>query len=58
MPTPPMAGGTGMVWVNTSTGVYHCQGTRWYGKTKAGAYMSESDAIGKGNHADHGKACK
>lgn len=56
MPTPPMAG-PGMVWVNTSSRIYHCPGSHWYGKTKVGAYMSESDAIAKGNHADHGKAC-
>lgn len=50
-------GGPGMVWVNSSSKVYHCQGTKYYGATKHGEYMSESDAIAKGNHADHGKAC-
>jgi hypothetical protein len=51
-------GGPGQVWVNSASHVYHCPSDRWYGKTKSGEYMSESDAIAKGNRADHGKACQ
>jgi hypothetical protein len=39
------------VWVNTATGVYHYPGTRWYGKTKQGKFMSEKDAIAQGYRA-------
>ncbi len=37
-----------MVWVNTDSGIYHKPGTRFYGKTKQGNYMSEADAIKAG----------
>lgn len=56
-PTPAAGGGDGKVWVNTSSKVYHCQGTKWYGTTKKGEYMTQAAAKAAGNHADHGKAC-
>ena len=58
--TPSVAaagGGAGKVWVNSKSKAYHCEGTKFYGKTKVGEYMTEADATAKGNHADHGKGC-
>jgi hypothetical protein len=45
---------SGMVWVNTETGVYH-KGGRWYGATKQGKFMTEDDAIKAGYRASKSK---
>jgi hypothetical protein len=44
-------GGNGQVWVNTESHVYHKEGSKWYGKTKHGKYMSEADAVKEGDKA-------
>lgn len=50
-------GGPGMVWVNSSTNVYHCSGSRYYGKTKEGKYMTEAQAKAAGARPDHNHPC-
>ena len=41
-------GGHGQVWVNTEAGVYHREGSPFYGTTPKGKYMMEQDAIQAG----------
>jgi hypothetical protein len=41
----------GKVWVNTSTKVYHKSDSEFYGKTKQGKFMAESDATAAGFRA-------
>ena len=51
MKAPAPGGGHGKVWVNTETHVYYKEGSRFYGTTKQGKYMSEAEAIKEGNKA-------
>jgi hypothetical protein len=44
---------SGKVWVNTDSKVYHKSG-RWYGKTKAGKFMTEDEAKAAGYKAAQG----
>jgi len=45
------------VWVNTDSGVYHCPGTRWYGRTKSGRYMKQKSAQRAGYRPAYGSVC-
>jgi len=45
------------VWVNLSSGVYHCPGTEHYGTTRHGEYLPEATAIAQGYHANGGRFC-
>jgi hypothetical protein len=38
-----------VVWLNTNSGIYHEKGMRWYGNTKAGAYVCEKEADNAGD---------
>ncbi len=39
-----------VVWANTTSKAYHMSGTKYYGKTKHGAYMCQKDADQAGYH--------
>jgi hypothetical protein len=56
LPAQAAGGGAGKVWINTSSKVYHCEGGKYYGKTRKGEYMAEADAKAKGFHGDS-KSC-
>jgi hypothetical protein len=42
------------VWVNTKSGKYWQPGSRYYGKTKQGEYLSEEEAVQKGYRPANG----
>lgn len=45
------------VWINPASRVYHCAGTRWFGKTAKGSYATEAEALKRGNRPSGGKGC-
>ena len=56
-PAAAPAAGSGKVWVNTRSKIYHCEGSKFYGNTKEGEYMTEADAQAKGYNANRKKIC-
>jgi hypothetical protein len=46
--SPPTNAPPNEVWVNTRSGKYWKPGSRFYGKTKEGEFMSELDALDRG----------
>jgi len=51
---PEAADRAGQVWVNTRSGKYWRPGSRYYGMTKQGEYMSENEAVQKGYRPANG----
>ncbi len=47
-----------VVWLNTAAKVYHLPGTRYYGKTKKGAYSCKQDADHRGFRVVRGELVK
>ena len=56
-PRPAALPSSGQVWVNLASKVYHCQGDRYYGKTRSGSYMTEAAAKADGDRPSRGKVC-
>ena len=45
------------VWVDTQYGFYHCPGSKFYGKTKQGVYMTQKQAQDRGYRPAYGVVC-
>ena len=45
--------GDKIVWVNARSGIYHFQGERYFGSTKAGKFMCEQAADQEGDRPTH-----
>lgn len=45
------------VWVNSKSHIYHCPGTKYYGNTKRGTYMTQEEALLSGNRAAYENKC-
>lgn len=46
-----------VVWLNPDSRVYHCPGTRWYGRTKRGRHASQRSARAAGYRPAFGAVC-
>jgi hypothetical protein len=51
------SGADAQVWLNTSSRVYHCPDSRYYGQTKHGQFMRESEALARGARPAYGRRC-
>src|SRR5262245_51159906 len=55
--TQPKARSADSVWLNTSSGVYHCRGTQYFGATRRGRYLAEAEAQKAGYRPAYGRTC-
>jgi hypothetical protein len=46
------------VWIDPSSGLYHCPGTAWYGKGAGGKYVSQKQAQLDGFHPAYQRPCE
>lgn len=51
-------GSLAIVWVNTRSGVYYCQGSFLYGATPYGTFMTERQALATGATPARGRRCQ
>ena len=56
--TTPAVALADTVWANEKSRVYHCPGTRYFGATKRGRYLSEAIALERGYRGAGGKRCR
>lgn len=45
------------VWVNSASGIYHCQGSQYYRATADGELMPERSAVAAGHRPAVGRSC-
>ena len=46
------------VWVDTAYGIYHCPGSKWYGATRYGMYMTQKQAQDRSYRPAYGWVCR
>jgi len=46
------------VWLNLRSRVYHCRGSRYFGRTTRGEYLTQADARRRGGRPSGGNPCR